>query len=248
MAHDIEINFDRPFAVFSLPHVMLLPHVVERLLVFEPRYRQMIEACIEEGGGALHAASPIAIASYAPKYWQGERVALGSCATTKEPALRRFVCVGKIFEHRRLDDGRHEVLVQGICRARIEAIEEAAAPRLYARAFLRPTESLHRHFGTIRALRMAILKHMEHGELRRSDAFHQIRDWLAQEKFPAELLLEQIGSLLANGDDQRYRLLAEPSLRERARFILSELATLDSTTRKAAARTPPPSDRGIGLN
>ncbi len=248
MAHVIEINFDRPIAVFSLPQVVLLPHVAEKLFVFEPRYRQMIEACLEAGGGLLQGAAPIALASYAPRDWKGERVALQSSGLTQEPALRPIVCVGKIFEHHRLADGRHEVLMHGICRARIEGIEEANASRLYARAFLRPTESLHRGFGTIRALRLAILKHLDHGELSRAGAFHQVREWLQQEKVPAELLLEQVGCLLAIDDDQRYRLLAEPSLRERARLILSELATLDSTTRKAAARTQSATDRGIGLN
>ncbi|MSR42006.1 MAG: hypothetical protein EXS10_08940 [Phycisphaerales bacterium] len=248
VAQTIEIDFDRPIAVFALPHVVLLPHVAEWLMMFEPRYQQMVETCVEEGGGVLQSASPIALASYAPAHWMGERIALGGQSAPQEPALRRIVCVCKIFEHRPLDDGRHQVLLHGICRARIEAIDEANDERLYPRALLRPTESLHRSFGTIRTLRSALLKNLEGGELARSQALRPIRRWLTQEQIPTEMLLEQIGLLLAKCDAERYRLLAEPSLRERARLILTELATLDSTTRKAAARTPPATDRGISLN
>ena len=248
VAHVIELDFDQPIAVFALPQVVLLPHVADWLMVFEPRYRQMVEQCLEAGGGALQSSAPIALASFAPTRWLGDRVVRSSSLAQNEPALRRVVCVGKIFEHRRLDDGRHQILLHGICRARIEEMDEPADGRLYPRALLRPTESMRRSFGTIRTLRSALLKRMEGGELARSQALLPIRRWLAQEQIPTEMLLEQIGLLLSKGDSERYALLAEPRLRERARHILTELATLDSTTRKAAERTPPMSDRGVSLN
>ena len=36
--------------LFPLPNLVLFPHVVQPLHVFEPRYRQMIEDCLDTAG------------------------------------------------------------------------------------------------------------------------------------------------------------------------------------------------------
>ena len=40
-------------------------------------------------------------------------------AVPRPPPLRKAVCVGHILLHERLHDGRYNVLLQGVCRARI---------------------------------------------------------------------------------------------------------------------------------
>jgi Lon protease-like protein len=61
MAKTITVDFTRPVPLFPLGNTVLLPHAVQGLHVFEPRYRQMVDACLSEmKGGSLLTARPIA--------------------------------------------------------------------------------------------------------------------------------------------------------------------------------------------
>ena len=134
MASTVSIDFARPIALFPLPSVALYPHTAEALVAFEPRYRQMVEDCLRaRGDGSILGAAPIAMATYAPRQWKGERIG--------EPALRPVVCVAKIVEHAALDDGRHQVLLHGLSRAKIESIAEPDGRRLYRLARLSPLDA-----------------------------------------------------------------------------------------------------------
>ena len=88
------IDFTQPVALFPLPMVSLLPHALQPLHVFEPRYRQMVEDALGDAGDEeLEHVAPIAMATYAGGAWGGESVG--------KPALRPVVCVGRIVQHRR---------------------------------------------------------------------------------------------------------------------------------------------------
>ena len=130
MSATVHIDFNRPIALFPLPSVALYPHTSEWLVAFEPRYRQMVEDCLRaRGDGPVLDAAPIAMASYAGRGWQGERIG--------EPPLRPAVCVAKIVEHRALPVGHdfalpcHHIidLVMGdrMLADRRTAVQDAAA-------------------------------------------------------------------------------------------------------------------------
>ncbi|NBX24829.1 MAG: hypothetical protein EBQ99_02060, partial [Planctomycetes bacterium] len=85
MAASIVVDFRRPVPLFPLGETLLLPHAVQGLHVFEPRYRQMVEACLAEtGGGSVLAARPIAMATVDPS---------ASGRRQSPPSLRPAVCV-----------------------------------------------------------------------------------------------------------------------------------------------------------
>jgi hypothetical protein len=88
-------------AVFPLGNVVLLPHAILPLNIFEPRYRQMVEH-------ALERRAPIAIARINP-----------AAASGRTPALHPIVGVGTVLRSDRLDDGRFQLLLRGAGRARI---------------------------------------------------------------------------------------------------------------------------------
>jgi len=119
----IQVNFGRPIPIFPLDAVTLLPQQVLPLHVFEPRYRQMVDQ-------ALDGAGQIAMAVFEGEEWKDDYHG--------RPALRPAVCVGQIVQHEKLFDGRYNLLLQGVCRARI--IEEMApdGERLYRVAMLEP--------------------------------------------------------------------------------------------------------------
>src|SRR5580765_1551354 len=100
----ISVNFGKPMPIFPLNSVVLLPHGVLPLHVFEDRYRQMV-------GDALDGSGQIAMAVFEGADWKQEY----HC----RPPVRPAVCVGQIIQHHKLPDGRYNIALQGICRARI---------------------------------------------------------------------------------------------------------------------------------
>lgn len=229
MSAKVHIDFARPIALFPLPGVVLYPHTTEWMVAFEPRYRQMVEDCLRaRGDGPLLDAAPIALASYAGRSWQGERVG--------DPPLRPAVCVAKIIEHRPLPDGRHQILLHGFCRARIDAVAEPEGRRLYRLGRLSAVD--HRAGAPRRmpGLEEEISSILSRGELRRWQQLDPMRSWIERGSVPTDFILEQLLMVLSRGDEARYRMLAEPSGRTRARFALSELAHLSRLIDGAAGR------------
>jgi len=241
MSATIQIDFSRPIALFPLPAVALFPHTAEWMVAFEPRYRQMVEDCLRaRGDGALLDAAPIALATYAGRSWQGERVG--------EPPLLPAVCVAKIVEHRALPDGKHHMLLHGFCRARIESISEPEGRRLYRLARLAPIDRRRSAPRRMPVLEGEIASLIEEGALARWSQLDAVRMWVKRRNLPTEFIVEQLVAMLAGRDaDARYRMLAEPNGRVRARFALSELAHLQRMVGHAATRSAA-GERGVAAN
>src|SRR5437899_1693222 len=89
--------------LFPLPNLVLFPHVVQPLHVFEPRYRQLTADALE--GDRL-----IALALLRPG-WEEEYEA--------RPPLYPVACLGRITAHQKLDGGRYILLLRGLSRIRI---------------------------------------------------------------------------------------------------------------------------------
>lgn len=99
--------------VFPLPSVVLFPHTVLPLHIFEPRYRDLVR-------DALAGDKLMALAQLEPGYE-------GSYAG--RPRMRPMVCAGVIAWHEELEGSRYNIIVQGTTRARI--VEELAPRALY---------------------------------------------------------------------------------------------------------------------
>ena len=110
--------------VFPLPNVVLFPKTMLPLHIFEQRYRQMTEH-------ALATDQLIAIALLKPDYKEEDYYG--------KPAFYTTGTVGRIIDHERLEDGRYNLLLEGIERVRlieddIEDIDVGDEPILYRRA------------------------------------------------------------------------------------------------------------------
>ncbi len=99
--------------VFPLPPAVLLPGSALPLHIFEARYRQMVE-------DALATDGVFAMAQVKP----GEEGRLAH-----EPALEELLSVGVIAFHELLEDGRYDLVLAGVARARI--VKEHARTKLY---------------------------------------------------------------------------------------------------------------------
>jgi hypothetical protein len=90
--------------IFPLPGVQLFPHALLPLHVFESRYRDMVR-------DAMAGERLIAVASFEPGY---ERNYQG------RPAVRPIIGVGAVVGHEALGEGRANIVLRGLARARIE--------------------------------------------------------------------------------------------------------------------------------
>ena len=111
-------------------------------------------------------------------------------------------------------------------RARIESVAEPEGRRLYRLARLSPVDQRMGAPRRMPSLEGEIAALITEGELARMERLDPVREWIRRGNIPTEFILEQLLIMLARGDDARYRLLAEPNGRNRARFALSELAHL----------------------
>lgn len=99
--------------LFPLPNLVLFPSVVQPLHIFESRYRQLM-------ADALGDDRLITMALLQPGWDK---------PSLERPAIHPVVCIGKIFKEEKLPDGRYNLLLHGLARARV--MQEVPVPKLY---------------------------------------------------------------------------------------------------------------------
>ncbi len=115
MTEDPLRDFSGVVRLFPLPNLVLFPHVVQGLHIFEPRYRQMTADAI--AGDGLIALALLQADADEP---------------SDRPAIEPVVCVGQIVWHEKLADGKYNLRLRGTSRARI--IEELDSDSPYRTA------------------------------------------------------------------------------------------------------------------
>ena len=101
--------------LFPVPQLVMFPHVMQSLHVFEPRYRSLLSH-------ALRDDQLIAM----PVLTSGPKVA---CSL---PSLEPVACLTKIISHQRFGNGRSNLLVAGV--ARIRLLDELPPDEMYRQA------------------------------------------------------------------------------------------------------------------
>ncbi|HEX5214082.1 MAG TPA: LON peptidase substrate-binding domain-containing protein [Vicinamibacterales bacterium] len=109
--------------LFPLPNVVLFPGVALPLHIFEPRYRAMV-------ADALEADRRIGMVLLQPG-WEP--------AYQARPSIYPIGCSGVIASAAKLEDGRYNVVLQGLDRFRIVSEDDAGA---YRRARVEPLHDL----------------------------------------------------------------------------------------------------------
>jgi Lon protease-like protein len=106
-AEDLDFDADTFSGVarlFPLPNLVLYPHVMQPLHIFEERYRELVE-------DALAGDKLIAMAVLEPG-WENDY--------ESRPPVAPYACLGKIVAHHKLPDGRYNLLLLGMQRVRID--------------------------------------------------------------------------------------------------------------------------------
>ncbi len=90
--------------VFPLPRVVFFPGTALPLHLFEPRYTEMIEDCLQSGCTAM------AVTLLAPG-WEDHY--------EENPAIHEVAGAGRIVAHQARADGTHDVILHGLNRVRL---------------------------------------------------------------------------------------------------------------------------------
>jgi Lon protease-like protein len=188
--------------VFPLPQVVLFPHAMLPLHVFEPRYRAMLKDCLE-----THKLMAVALVLDA-----NDRDEHGN------PRMAQIAGVGLIVEHQQLPDGRSNILLHGQGRVRLEELP-FVPPYRRAHATLRTDE------------RTVVSAEERTALLATATAFasdiHQ-RDRSFSFRLPQNVDASTLADLCAHhmviDAAVRQRVLEELDPRERVRIVTTDLA------------------------
>jgi uncharacterized protein len=229
----IQVNFGKPIPLFPLDTVVLLPQQVLPLHIFEPRYRQMVER-------ALDGAGQIGMSVFRGNRWKQEYHG--------RPPLLPAVCLGQILQHEKLADGRYNIVLQGVCRARIVAELPASKERLYRQAMLEPVGVNSDDEDKLYGVRERLAGLLSEGPLTKFTAAEWVLERVHNEEIPTAALLELVSFTLVNDTRLRYKLLSEADAGVRADIIESELLNLQRLVRQAAAQRPESWPKGCSWN
>lgn len=209
-------EFSGRVRLFPLPNLVLFPHVLQPLHIFEPRYRDMLEE-------ALTADRLIAMALLAPG-WEPHY--------DERPPLYPIACLGRVATYHRLADGRYNLLLQGL--KRVALVRELPPTKSFREAEVLLHEDAYPSAASLDRpqLQRELLQAFKHALPRLPEGMDQLEQLLTSD-VSLGMLTDLAAYTLELSLPVKQRLLAEANVDHRARLLLTELASL--------AEAPPPS-------
>ncbi len=194
--------------IFPLPKAVLFPGTVLPLHVFEPRYRQMV-------ADALEGDRAIAIVLI-------EGGEAGDEVQTAPAPIHEVACAGRIIHADKLEDGRYNILLQGVTRVRL--LEELPLDKPYRRFRAEPIAGpgdaeLARASRELARLQSCVLS--LRSSVQESDA--QLVEVLRSTSDPVQLA-DILSAAVVSDVDLQQRLLAERDFATRVRTLIDVLA------------------------
>ncbi len=203
--------------LFPLPNLVLFPHVVQPLHIFEPRYRQLTE-------DALADDRLVAMALLRPG-WED--------AYHQSPAIFPVICLCTISAEERLPDGRFNLLVQGLRRAQV--VEELPTDRLYRVARLRLLDDVPAAMAQAQQLRAELAHRLVVWSAAADEAVAKLRRLLDGE-LPLGVLADLFAFALPLDMSAKQAILQECIIERRVGQLLAHLET---HAPRAATKFPP---------
>ena len=234
MSETIRVNFGNPIPLFPLPDTVLLPHAVLPLHIFEPRYRAMVSESLDGSG-------QIAIGTFE----SAQRRDAGGAGAVP---VRLAVCIGQIIHHDPLPDGCYNILLHGVCRAKIRRILEPESDRPYRLARLVPLERVDEPPEPMSEVRDHLREMLTGPRLKRLRGVESLMKWIDNDEVSTHALLELIGFALVRDTELKYQLLAEADPQRRAVLIEGELLYLDRLVYRAEGQNYREWPKGMSWN
>lgn len=220
---DSELNdFDGKCRLFPLPGVVLYPHVVITLHIFEPRYRQMVEDALATDGLICMVQSDSAIADE---------------LRLEEPPLLEVGGLGRVIAHEKLPDGRYNLLLMGLKRVRL--LKELEVDTLYRQAAV---EVMKEEEEVVQgSQKQEELKSLFAQLLQESGAIDQDTQQLLKTEGSLAMLTDLVAHTLGLAPGVKQALLEECKVEKRLEYLLGILRQVVSRPRanEGKHRFPP---------
>jgi Lon protease-like protein len=194
--------------IFPLPNLVMFPHVMQALHIFEPRYRALFEEAIDDD--RLIALGVLAAG------WEDDYAG--------RPPLRPTACLCRIATHQKTDQGTYNVLVLGVRRLRLKQELPPHKPfRVVEADLVDDVEPGASPPGTAAALQQRLLAAFKQAMPRIPNAYEQL-DQLLGSQITLGMLADIVAYTIDLGLETKVQLLAESDVLRRARLLLEAIA------------------------
>ncbi|MET3724878.1 LON peptidase substrate-binding domain-containing protein [Sphingomonas trueperi] len=179
-------------SVFPLAGALLFPRMHLPLHIFEPRYRAMVSEALA----------------------RDRRIGMVQPRDDKDPpTLFDVGCVGRIADVEALDDGRFNIVLEGLSRFTIVRELEVSTP-------FRQVEAALEVAGESESLSLAGRASIEMESRRFADGLGYVVDWEAVTRLDDESLVNGIAQIAPFDAASKQALLEAPRLEDRAELIV----------------------------
>jgi Lon protease-like protein len=204
-------NFSGIARIFPLPDLVMFPHVVQPLRVFESRYVELFE-------DAMNGDRLISMALLR-KGWEQDYEG--------EPPVHSISCLGRVISHNENDDGTYHLLLAGLKRVRITS--ELNTEHSFRTA---EVELIDDSYDGLTDLKKSHLQHKIMTTFKKLTAASGPTDESLQKLASANLSLGMLADAVAYSAPltvlQKQSLLEESSVQSRARTLIAFLNELAS--------------------
>lgn len=207
--------------LFPLPNLVLFPHVLQPLHVFEARYRALVEEALDGDG-------LIAMALLAPGWEQDYE---------GRPPIHPTACLGRIATHHRLADGRYNLLLAGLQRIRLVRELDSTTPFRVAEAFACHDVYPSQRAGQRPALQRGLLEAFRLSAPKADGDFSQLESLLASD-MSLGMLTDIVAYSLDLDLSTKQRLLEEDEVDRRAELLLAVLRDPNPNAAEGGPRGP----------
>ena len=212
-------QFSGQARVFPLPNLVMFPHVMQALHIFEPRYLEMFEE-------AIHDDRLIALGLLEPG-WEKHY--------EERPKLHSTACLCRIATQQRTPQGTYNVLLLGVRRLRL--IRELPATKPFR---VVESEILEDHepndAGAAAGLQQQLLAAFKRSMPKIPQAYEQL-DQLLGSQITLGMLCDIVSYTLDIDFDTKLRLLTECDVFRRVRLLMG---AIEARGASGSGRTFPP--------
>lgn len=193
----------RRLKVFPLPSVVLLPGSAAPLHIFEPRYRALVKDALESDG-------LIAMAQVMP----GQETLVAG-----KPQVEEMLCVGLIGMNEVLEDGRYNLVLIGVARARVRT--ELPGSQLYREFEAELIEDEEVEAEVDVNLRRAVIELVARLPTQVGQRVAQVAS-----RVTGGALADVVASTFMQDPAKRFEVLNETDVRQRIEIVTEELLML----------------------
>lgn len=204
-------EFDGKVRLFPLPNLVLFPHVIQALHIFEPRYCEMLSEALESD----HLITMALLDRGWENHYHGQ------------PRIADVVCIGRIISHTPTGDGRHNIFLAGIRRARV--VEELEVETTFRQARVELIEDIPFDDPVAEELALTELLDVFRAMIPKDAANSKTLSELLSRQLPLGVLTDVIAYAVNLPTAVKLYLLGEACVESRFRVLIDNLTTLVDT-------------------